>query len=95
MQYEEIDRIVREIAKANLSSSNISTVQSSSMIDSEGQEALRIQIVLTPGSTDRIRGEDTLNTLYEVRYRLQEAGEDRFPIIEYATKEELAEIGDT
>jgi hypothetical protein len=95
MEYKQINRIVGEIAKANLASSSVSSVHSSSMIGSEGQEALKIRIVLTPGSTDYIKGDDTLNTLYEVRYRLQKAGEDRFPIIEYATKEELDQGGNS
>jgi hypothetical protein len=37
-------------------------------------------------------GEAVLNTLVQIVDRLQQAGDERFPIIEYATEEELADF---
>jgi hypothetical protein len=40
-------------------------------------------------------GRPILDTLVQIQDRLREAGEERFPIVEYATEEELAESGDS
>jgi hypothetical protein len=66
-------------------------------VDSEGRDALKITIVLMPGSTASIesKAEAVLDTLVQIKNRLQEEGEERFPIVEYATQEELDESGDS
>jgi len=79
------------VARATLDSS--AGVESTSTIDSQGDPALKITIVLTPGSTESIQGKDVLKTLDQVQQRLQEEGEERFPIIEFETKGE-APVGD-
>jgi len=89
---KQIDDIVKVTASSNLSSAGIVSVTSRPVVDSEGDAALRITIELTPGSTSSISGEAVVKTLSQVRDRLQEAGEDRFPIIEYATSDELIEL---
>ena len=91
----KIQKIAQEVARAKLSSANISSVSSSTAIDSEGNEALRITIVIKPGSESRIKGDDTLDTLVGIQQRLRREGEDRFAIVEYATKEELEAGGDS
>jgi hypothetical protein len=55
----------------------------------EGLEALRVTIVLKRGSADKISGDKALQTLVGIERALREAGEDRFPIIDYVTEEEL------
>jgi len=64
-------------------------------VDSEGRDALRITIVIESGAAARIKGDAALDTLVQIQDRLREAGEERFPIVEYATKEELEESGDS
>ena len=64
------------------------------MIDSQGQDALRITIVIAPGAETRISGNAALDTLVGIRDQLRRAGEDRLAIVEYATKEELDAGGD-
>jgi hypothetical protein len=90
----KIRNIATTAATANLSSGAVSSVKTDLAIDSEGDPALRITIVITPGSVDRISGESALATLRQIQGGLQEAGEERFPIVEYATEEELSEVGD-
>jgi hypothetical protein len=87
----KIVQIAKEVATANLSSESIESVASAPAIDATGREALRITIVLTPGSSEKIKGDATLNTLFQIQTNLEKAGEERFPIVEYATKEELEE----
>jgi hypothetical protein len=92
---KRIQEIAQEVAIANLASANISSVSSSTAIDSEGHDALRITIVIKPGSLSKIEGDATLDTLVGIQDRLRREGEERFAIIEYATKEELDAGGDS
>jgi transketolase N-terminal domain/subunit len=88
---EKIEQIAKKVAAANLAGAGISAVQSEPFIDSKGHEALRITIVLTPESVASIDGKMTLNTLVQINSELQRAGEERFPLVEYATTAELEE----
>jgi len=92
---KKIQEIAREIATANLASANISSISSSTGVDSEGHDALRIMIVITPGAEAKITGDAALDTLVEIKERLRREGEERLPIVEYATKEELEAGGDS
>jgi outer membrane protein assembly factor BamA len=89
----KIDQIAREVATANLTSANVSSVASSTTTDSEGHDALRITIVIKPGAEAKIKGDAALDTLVQIKDRLRKAGEERLPIVEYATRKELAEGG--
>jgi len=97
IENEKIAQIAAQIATENLSVSSVSTATSESTVDSEGRDALKITIVLTPGSTAAIKSKASavLDTLVQIKKKLQEEGEERFPIVEYATSEELAESGDS
>ena len=92
---EKIDQIVREVATANLAAQNVQAVQNELATDSEGRDALRITIVLAPDAITKLKGDAVLDTLVEIQDRLREAGEERFPIVEYATEYELAASGDS
>jgi hypothetical protein len=89
-----VSEIARTIAADNFTSAAVARVVSEPFIDSEGERVVRITIVLNPGFPDRIKGDDALNTLVGIHARLRDEGEERYPLIEYATEEELNEIGD-
>ena len=91
---KRIQKIAQEIASANLTSANVSSVSSSSTIDSEGHDALLITIVIKSGSESKIGGDAALDTLVGIKDRLRRKGEERLAIVEYATKEELDAGGD-
>jgi hypothetical protein len=91
----EIQEIAHEVASANLASTNISSVLSSTAIDSEGHDAVRITIVINPGSESKIRGDAALDTLVGIQNRLRSEGEERLATVEYATNEELSAGGDS
>jgi hypothetical protein len=95
LDQDSVRQIATRVATANLSIQNFTSVISSTAVDSQGQEALRIVIVIPPGAQSRIQGSTALNTLVEIQDSLRRAGEERFPIIEYATEKELAEGGDS
>jgi len=87
--------IAREAAVANLSSSAVARVISAPFTDSEGREGLRITIILEPKFSNKIEGDSSLDTLVEIQNRLHKEGEERFPLVEYATEKELKESGDS
>ena len=79
------DEKVIEIAKSVATANNISfaTVVTAPAMDSTGSEAIEIKIVLTPGSSDTIRGERSARTISEVIQKIADAGDGRFPIVRY------------
>jgi len=89
---KKVSEIAADVAKANLGRKDVLRVVSESTIDSEGQEALGILIVIAPGVAERFKGDEVLDTLVQILNQLRDAGEERFPIIEYATEAELADI---
>ena len=95
LQHNQIVKIVDKVAKANLESQIVQSVTTEPATDSEGRDALRITIVIAPGSASTLSGDAVLNTLYQIQDLLRQQGEERFPIIEYATKDELEKGGDT
>jgi hypothetical protein len=94
MDDKQITSIVKNIATANLSSDIIKSVLLSQGTDSTGNTALLVTIVLTPGSSEKVSGEAALDTLVSLRKALTEKGEERFPIVEYATEDELVARAD-
>lgn len=87
---DKINEIIREIAEANLGSGTVDHVLSEPAVDSQGNDALRITIVITPSAASKLVGDPLLDTLLQIQTTLSEKGEERFPIVEYATKDELA-----
>jgi hypothetical protein len=94
IETQRIVDIARAAASANLRSWVADTIVNSTTTDSTGRDAIRITFVLTPGSSAAIEGDAALKTLVQIRQRLEDEGDERFPIIEYATKDELEESGD-
>jgi hypothetical protein len=88
---KKITQIARQVATANLSSQNFTSVTTGSTTDSAGNEALQITIVIKPDY--KVAGEAALKTLVQVQDQLEREGEERLPIIEYATEKELSASG--
>jgi hypothetical protein len=94
LDYAEISQIVESSARPILGRENVVRVFSEPGMDSEGKDAVRITIVITPGAVARIKGDALLDNLVEIHKRLSEGGEERTPMVGYATEEELAEVDD-
>jgi hypothetical protein len=96
LELVKVNDVVNRAATATLKrQAGVQRVFSEPASDSEGIDALRITIVLKRGSADKISGDKALDTLVGIERALREAGEDRFPIIDYVTEEELESSGDT
>lgn len=90
----EVDRVVDKAASAALRKARVSRVYSSPTLDSDGQEALNVTIVLRRGSRKTVSGEAALSAIVRIGRDLWKNGEERFPIIEFVTEEELDASGD-
>jgi hypothetical protein len=78
---EEIKAIVRKAAAAN----NIpaQAISTGPIIDSTGHEAIEVVISISPGTTRQIVGSPSARTVVEIIQKLADAGEERFPIIQF------------
>jgi hypothetical protein len=94
LDLEKVTQISIDVANANLPPQGVVRVESEPTFDSEGHDALRLTIVVAPEAADRITGDAVVDTLVQIHDRLRDAGDERFPIIEYTTEAELEEIGD-
>ncbi len=95
LQTDEISQIVSEVVQANTTPKSVRRVMAEPATTSEGEDALQITIVLTPEAVAQLAAGDPLETLVRIWDRLRASGDERFPILEYATEEELEEIGDS
>ena len=91
----KVEEIAREVAKAHLSKSVVEAIKSEPASDSEGHDVWRITLVIKPGAAKKLGGDSILDTLVGIQERLREEGEDRLAIVEYATREELEQSGDS
>ena len=95
LDQKKIEQIATEVASANLTPQFVRWVTSSPGTDSEGEDVLRIMIVLEPSAVAQVQGDAVVDTLVQLQDRLRREGEERLPIVEYATEEELASCGDS
>ena len=86
-----INELAREVARAQAANANPERVFTRPTTDSLGNDALRITLVLPPSSVRALTGDEALDLLVALQRRLQEAGEERLTLIEYATEADLSE----
>jgi len=95
LDYDEISRVVEKAARPALGRKNVVCVFTEPGSDAEGKDALRITIVVTSDAVETLEGDALLKNLLNVHEALWQQGEERTPMVGYATEEELAESGDT
>ena len=96
LDLEKVNQLAAEAAAASFGKANVSRVSSEPTVDSTGREALRILIVF-PGKSipKEVSGDAVLKNLVRLDNMLQQNGDDRLPILQYATEDELEHSGDT
>jgi hypothetical protein len=96
LDQDKIDRVAFAAASTALARAQVTRIFSEPVIDSTGHEALRITIVLKDdAAVGNVSGSDAVDALVRIQTSLQKSGEDRLPIVEYATEEELKQSGDS
>lgn len=92
---KELQNLAKHAADKRLPEFHVSRVLTEPTVDSEGNEALRVVFVLAPDAVDAIDAENALQLLVDLHNELMRKGDDRFPIIEYATEADLEESVDS
>jgi hypothetical protein len=85
-----IAEIARQVGREKLSPRWFQDVMVEPAVDSLGNDAVRLTMVIAPSAVKRVKGDDVIGLLVELRKRLDAAGEERVPLIGYATRDELA-----
>lgn len=93
MNHQEIVDLVRSAVSTTLRQPGIDEIRVVPAFDQEGAEALQITIVLTPQAANAIDGEQALRTLVAIGDRLRGAGEQRYPLVEYSSPSDEADLG--
>jgi hypothetical protein len=91
LDFVTIEKIAAKAARAQVAESGLERVLVSPAIDSDGKDALRITLVLKPEAVKALSGDAALDLLVDVQRELSNRNEERFPIVEYATEQELLE----
>jgi hypothetical protein len=94
LDYEQISRIVDEVASPILGDTNVVRVFAEPGKDADRNDIVRVTIVLAAGAVDRVDDEALSSTLINTNKRLRKLGEERQSILFYTTEEELATSGD-
>jgi hypothetical protein len=90
---EARDRLIQQALVSVLGTNNVVRVENQPTTDSLGREALRVIVVLRPGAARRLENGAPLDALVSLQKRLGDMGDQRTPLIEYATEAELADYG--
>jgi len=85
-----IAEIAREVGREKLPPRWFQDVIVEPAADSLGNDAVRLTMVIAAGAVKRLKGDDVIGLLVELRKRLDAAGEERVPLLGYATRDELA-----
>jgi hypothetical protein len=84
-----LQRLIADAVINDLKDSEILRISTVGGVDSDGNEILRITVVLSDASAHALTGDQVIDLLLGVRTVLVATGEERFPIIEYATEADL------
>jgi hypothetical protein len=93
LDIDQISQIVTRVVEANTAPRSVRRVMAEPVSTSEGEDALRITVVLTPEAVNQLASGHPLDVLVQTSDQLRSAGDQRFPILKYATEEELEDVG--
>jgi len=96
LDHTAIADIAYKIASAKFKPIRIEKVLVEPTSDMDGRDAIELTVILAPVTVARLKnkGDAAAGTLVSILDHLQGAGDDRFPIIRYATRAELESVGD-
>lgn len=87
------EKLVRHALATELGDENIVRLEIAPTTDSQGENTLKVTVVILPGAVHKFKDGAVLDALINLNGRLREMGEERTPIIEYMTEAELQEVG--
>lgn len=87
----QIQKLMKQIAAGVIPANQLLEVRSEPMLDSEGQDALRITLVLTDEAAKTLTGSQAVLLLTDIHDSLLNVGDERFPLLYYATPSDLGD----
>jgi hypothetical protein len=87
---EAFERLLWQALASHLGESNVVRIELQDTTDSLDRDALLITVVIPPDAIPRLKGR-VLDASVAVRKRLRDMGDDRTPIVGYATEAKLAD----
>jgi hypothetical protein len=88
---EAFGKLIQRALASELGDKNLVRVEWEPTTDSQGRDALKTTAVLAPGANQRLDGRAVLDALVKEHEQLSEMRDERIPIVENATEEELAQ----
>jgi hypothetical protein len=89
LEAPQIQKLMRQVAAGILPTRSLLEVRSEAAQDSEGHEALKITLVLAEDAIDGLRPDQLVGLFREVRDCLLQKGDERFPLLSYATPTDI------
>ena len=86
---EARNHLLRQSVARKMGEDNVVRVESAPASDSTGNDNARVTIVLSENAIGRVSNDSVLNAVVSLRERLRALGQDRSPLIQYATESEL------
>lgn len=88
---KNLQEIMRTILHDRLPDVELQTILTEPAIDSEGEDSLRITLVIPENSVEKISGDQALDLISDVQRALSAKGDNRLAVISYATPADLVE----
>jgi hypothetical protein len=86
---EAFKRLIRQALVSKLGKKNVVDVDWRPGVDSQGEQALKIRVVIAPDATEKLKNGVVLDALVALQQRLSDMRDARIPIVEYVTEAEL------
>ena len=85
----ELQKLARDVARKNLPAVELEDVQAEAIVSSDGEDALLITLVFSPEATGAVSGDASIALLMAIQDALLALGDKRYPIISYATSDDV------
>lgn len=89
LEHPQIQKLMAQVAAGILPTKSLLEIRSEPVEDSEGQDALRITLVMAENAIDVLTAKQIVTLLTEVHDSLLREGDERFPLISYSTPADL------
>jgi hypothetical protein len=88
LELPQIGEMLKQIATGVLPAHELLEIRTEPSVDADGRESLRITLVLTDEAAKTFTGEQASRLLLDLHDSLLNKGEERFPVLYYATPDD-------
>ena len=84
--------IIESVVREHFGERGVRDVWVQPFDDYDGGDSLRVTVVLDPATAKKLDGETAIRLIGALRRRLEDLGEERLPVVEYATRDEIERL---